>query len=74
MKIMQFFLMVLFFMALPHIAHCQSIHLANSSKIGFTLGTLVAVALSWGKNKSVLWCIIHGFFSWAYVIYYLITK
>ena len=40
---------------------------------GFTLGTVVAVALSWSVNKSILWAIIHGFLSWIYVIYYLVT-
>jgi len=41
---------------------------------GFTLGTLVAVALSWSVNKSILWAIVHGFLSWLYVIYYFITQ
>ena len=40
--------------------------------IGFTLGTLVAVALSWSANKSILWAVIHGFLSWFYVIYYFV--
>ncbi len=39
---------------------------------GFTLGTLVAVALSWSVNKSILWAIVHGFLSWLYVVYYLV--
>lgn len=39
---------------------------------GFTLGTVIAVALSWSVNHSIFWAIIHGFFSWAYVIYHLI--
>ena len=41
---------------------------------GFTLGTVIAVALSWGSNKSILWAIIHGFLSWIYVIYYILIK
>ena len=39
---------------------------------GFTLGTIIAVALSWAMNKSILWAILHGFLSWIYVIYYAI--
>jgi len=39
---------------------------------GFTLGTVVAVALSWSVNKSILWAILQGFLSWLYVIYYLV--
>ena len=41
---------------------------------GFTLGTVVAVALSWSVNKSILWAILHGFLSWLYVIYYFVTQ
>ncbi len=41
---------------------------------GFSLGCLIAVALSWGANHSVLWAIIHGFFGWFYVIYYLLFR
>lgn len=41
---------------------------ATSSGIG--LGSAVAVTVSWSVNKSLLWCILHGIFSWFYVIYY----
>ncbi|QLG88096.1 hypothetical protein HQ393_07410 [Chitinibacter bivalviorum] len=41
---------------------------------GFSLGTLIAVALSWSANHSILWAIIHGFCSWLYVIYYFLFK
>lgn len=43
-------------------------------KSGFTLGTVIAVALSWGVNHSIFWCIIHGFLSWIYVIYYIFIR
>lgn len=42
------------------------------SSIGF--GTILAIAMSWTANKSLLWAIIHGLLNWLYVIYYLITK
>lgn len=42
----------------------------ESARHGITLGTALAVAISWTTNKSILWAIIHGFFSWFYVIYY----
>lgn len=46
---------------------------SNKAKAGgFTLGTLIAVALSWSVNRSIIWAIIHGFFSWLYVIYHII--
>lgn len=41
---------------------------------GFTLGAVIAVALSWGVNKSIMWAIIHGFLSWLYVIYYFLLR
>ncbi|WP_197050067.1 hypothetical protein [Campylobacter sputorum] len=41
---------------------------------GFSLGTVIAVALSWSANHSILWAIIHGFLSWLYVIYYMLLK
>ncbi len=40
---------------------------------GIGLGTLLAVLASWSRNHSVLWAIIHAFFGWIYVIYYVLT-
>jgi len=41
---------------------------------GIGLGSVIAVVLSWERNKSVLWAILHGIFGWFYVIYYVITR
>lgn len=41
---------------------------------GITFGSALAITISWSVNKSVLWAILHGIFSWLYVIYYLITR
>lgn len=43
---------------------------ARNGGAGFSLGVVIAVALSWSANHSLLWVIIHGFLSWFYVIYY----
>jgi hypothetical protein len=40
---------------------------------GIGLGSVIAVALSWSLNKSILWAIIHGFLGWLYVIYYAVV-
>lgn len=40
----------------------------------FSIGTIIAVLLSWDKNNSVRWAVLHAFFGWAYVIYYLFTR
>ena len=39
-------------------------------KNGIGLGSVIAVVVSWDRNKSILFAIIHGAFSWLYVIYY----
>lgn len=41
---------------------------------GVGLGTIIAVVVSWSRNKSILWAIIHGLFGWLYVIYALLVK
>lgn len=45
---------------------------AARSGIGF--GSALAIAISWSANHSILWAILHGLFSWFYVIYYAITR
>ncbi len=39
---------------------------------GITFGTALAIAISWSLNHSVIWAIIHGLFSWLYVLYYVV--
>ena len=41
---------------------------------GITFGSALAITISWSLNKSVLWAIIHGLFSWLYVLYYLVMR
>jgi hypothetical protein len=36
---------------------------------GITLGSLLAVLLSWTTNHSIVLAIIHFFCSWIYVVY-----
>jgi len=43
-------------------------------KHGISFGSALAIAISWTTNHSILWAIVHGFFSWLYVIYYAITR
>lgn len=38
-------------------------------RYGVSFGTALAIAISYVNNQSILWAIIHGFFSWFYVIY-----
>ena len=47
---------------------------AEIARSGITFGTALAIAISWSTNKSILWAIIHGLFSWFYVLYYALFK
>jgi len=37
------------------------------------MGTALAMILSWSINKSIGYAIVHGIFSWIYVIYFAMT-
>ncbi len=47
---------------------------AYSVGSGISIGAVIAIVASWSRNKSILWAIIHAFFGWFYVIYYVITR
>jgi hypothetical protein len=38
-------------------------------KDGVSLGSVIAVVISWDRNKSILLAIFHALLSWIYVIY-----
>jgi hypothetical protein len=68
----------IFFIPLLFLASCygpndggymQPVYIAP----GVGLGTIIAVVVSWSRNKSILWAIIHGILGWLYVIYALIV-
>lgn len=44
------------------------------TRAGVTMGSALAIAISWSTHQSILWAIIHGFFSWLYVIYFAVTR
>lgn len=46
----------------------------EGAKYGISFGSALAIAISYTNNHSVLWAIIHGFFGWLYVIYYVLFK
>ena len=43
-------------------------------KSGVGLGSALAVVISYTAHKSILWAILHGIFSWLYVIYFALTR
>ena len=42
-------------------------------KSGVGFGSALAMVISYTADKSILWAIIHGVFSWFYVLYYALT-
>ena len=55
-------------MILAEISHVAA------ARTGIGLGSAVAVVLSWYRNKSILFMILHGILSWFYVIYFALTR
>lgn len=45
----------------------------NSVTYGTTFGAALAISISYHANESILWAILHGIFSWLYVIYYAVA-
>lgn len=41
-------------------------------KTGISFGSVLAMIISYHAWESIGWAIIHGIFSWTYVIYYMI--
>ena len=46
----------------------------EAARTGIGLGAALAVAISWTTNQSILWAILHGIFSWLYVVYFAATR
>jgi hypothetical protein len=46
----------------------------SAASSGITFGCALAITISWSVNHSILWAIIHGVFSWFYVIYFALGK
>lgn len=47
---------------------------AQATRAGIGFGSALAITISWSLHKSILWAVIHGFFSWLYVLYYALTR
>ena len=41
---------------------------------GISMGSALAIVISWSKSASVLWAIFHGMLSWVYVLYHALTR
>jgi len=47
---------------------------SEAARAGIGFGSALAIAISWSLHKSIFWAIVHGIFSWLYVIYYAIRR
>jgi hypothetical protein len=47
---------------------------SSAAEAGIGFGCALAIAISWSTNKSILWAMLHGLFSWLYVIYFALTR
>jgi hypothetical protein len=47
---------------------------SHATTAGITFGSALAITISWSANQSIIWAIIHGIFSWFYVIYYALFR
>ena len=50
-----------------HIGH-------GAANTGVGIGCALAIVLSWHRNRSILFAILHGVLSWLYVIYYALSR
>jgi hypothetical protein len=44
------------------------------ARAGVSFGSALAIAISWSQHHSIIWAIVHGIFSWFYVIWYALTR
>ena len=42
-------------------------------KTGISFGSCLAIVIYYTAWKSIFWAILHGLFSWVYVVYYFIV-
>lgn len=47
---------------------------ASVVRAGASLGTVIAVAISWDKHQSIVLAVLHGLLSWAYVLWHALTR
>lgn len=45
----------------------------DGAKAGISFGCGLAMVISYVNWHSIIWAVIHGIFSWFYVIYYAIV-
>jgi hypothetical protein len=46
----------------------------NVIKNGIGIGSVIAIVISWDRNKSILYALLHGILGWLYVIYFIVIR
>lgn len=59
---------------LPQPRARSSTRIVEVTRAGASFGSALAMVISWSVNHSILWAIIHGLFSWFYVLYFALTR
>lgn len=68
-------LVLLLFLFSPTVAFCFTDNdVRETVRYALTFGNIIAVVISWSRNKSVFWALIHGILSWIYVFYFLLSR
>lgn len=44
------------------------------TRAGVSFGSALAIAISWSTHQSILWAVVHGIFSWFYVVYFAVSR
>jgi hypothetical protein len=39
-----------------------------------SFGSVLALVMSWSRNHSVFWAVVHGWLGWFYVVYYCVRR
>ena len=46
----------------------------NSASVGISMGSALAMILSYDRNHSIFYAMVHGLCTWFYVIYRLLWR
>jgi hypothetical protein len=64
-----------------HVAYCfrhleegVTVETKQTVSQGLSMGSALAMILSWQHNASIFWAIVHGVCSWFYVVWYAVSR
>ena len=45
---------------------------STAASAGLSMGSALAMIISWSESHSVVWAVVHGVLGWLYVIWYAV--